>query len=148
MCIFHHTDWLHIHAHKRCTTAQRHIFHTNCKYILDNRFNTTCPTLLHHHNQKHIKCGQHIQPTSQHVLLHHHCLLQHYSYNQKGWTTLGMLHLDSHTQDKCSFTCIPYSCQPFPSPCSDSALSYQFFFTSSGTSIVEAAAMVEEAGSR
>ena len=80
---FHHTDRLHIHAHKRCTTAQRHIFHTNCKYILDNRFNTTCPSLLHHHSQKHIKCDQHIQPTSQHVLLHHHCLLQHYSYNQK-----------------------------------------------------------------
>ena len=39
--------------------------------------------LLHHHSQKHIKCDQHIQPTSQHVLLHHHCLLQHYSYNQK-----------------------------------------------------------------
>ena len=41
---FHHTDRLHIHAHKRCPTAQRHIFHTNCKYILDNRFNTPCHT--------------------------------------------------------------------------------------------------------
>ena len=40
-------------------------------------------SLLHHHSQKHIKCGKHIQPTSQHVLLHHHCLLQHYNYNQK-----------------------------------------------------------------
>lgn len=70
---FQHTSEmhrLHIHAHKRCPRAQRPIFHTKCKYMHPAQqvqynmfFNTTAST--------------------QRLILHQHCLLEHYSYNQE-----------------------------------------------------------------
>jgi len=94
-----------------CPRAQRPIFH-------HNRFSTTCSSTLQH-------------------VLQQHCLLQQKSYNLPTsteklqpwrWPTLRIvLHSHIHTQDKCSFQCLPYSCQLFPSPFSDFSLSYQFF---------------------
>lgn len=38
-----------------------------------------------------------------------------------------LLHSHIHTQDKCNFPSLPCSCQPFASPRSDFAPTYQFF---------------------
>ena len=75
----------------------------------------------------------------------HYSFCQHYRQNTKAhtssqlptstqqlqprrWPTKGiLLHSHIHTQDKCSFLCLPCSCQPSPWPCSDFPLSFQFF---------------------
>jgi len=115
--------------HTCCKSFNPHNFHIKAKVIFISNIHQHC-TYIGHTTVHHNRLIQHV--------------LQHYSFNTKAHTSLELptsiqlqpcqwptprilLHSHIHTQDKCNFPSLPCSCQPFPSPHSDFAPSYQFF---------------------
>ena len=59
---------------------------------------------IHHVTQK-----TQVQYNMSHTIFQQHLLTSTLQLQPTRWPTPRMLHLDTHTQDKCNFPCLPYS---------------------------------------